>query len=49
MPTIEFPSGAELVFESPEALVKAVANIKAGTPVVVRSDRTGETRGRVGP
>jgi hypothetical protein len=38
----EFPNGARLDFETPEALARAVAQIKAGTPIVVRSEQTGE-------
>ena len=39
---MSFPSGAQLAFESPEALARAVATIKSGTPIVVRSEQTGE-------
>jgi hypothetical protein len=38
---VEFPSGQRLDFETPEALARAVAHIKAGTPIVVRSEKDG--------
>jgi hypothetical protein len=41
MLTVEFPSGSSLSFESPEALARAVQNIRAGTPIVVRSEKDG--------
>ena len=37
----EFPSGQRLDFDSPEALARAVAQIKSGTPIVVRSEKDG--------
>jgi hypothetical protein len=39
--TVELPSGAEFVFETAEALNRAVACIKAGTPLVVRDEKDG--------
>ena len=41
MLSAELPNGSQLAFESPEALARAVAQIKAGTPVVVRDVRDG--------
>ena len=41
MPTIELPSGAELVFDCPEALARAVQSIRAGTPIIVRDEKDG--------
>jgi len=41
MIALEFPSGTQLHFETPEALARAVAQIKAGTPVVVRDEKDG--------
>jgi hypothetical protein len=38
---VEFPNGSSLSFDSPEALVRAVQNIRAGTPIVVRSEKDG--------
>jgi len=38
----EFPSGQRLDFESPEALARVLAQIKAGTPIVVRDEKSGE-------
>jgi len=38
----ELPSGQRLDFDTPEALAQAVQNIKVGTPIVVRSEQTGE-------
>ncbi len=37
----ELPSGHRLDFESPEALARAVAQIRAGTPIVVRDELDG--------
>ena len=38
----EFPSGQRLDFDSPEALARAVQSIRAGTPIVVRDEKSGE-------
>ena len=38
----ELPNDQRLDFDSPEALARAVAQIKAGTPIVVMSEETGE-------
>ena len=37
----EFPSGQRLDLETPEALARAVQSIRAGTPIVVRSEKDG--------
>jgi hypothetical protein len=37
----ELPSGQRLDFETPEALARAVQNIRAGTPIIVRSEKDG--------
>jgi hypothetical protein len=39
--TVELPSGAELVFDSAEALNRAVASIKSHMPIVVRDEKDG--------
>jgi hypothetical protein len=38
----EFPSGVRLDFETPEALARAVAQIKASTPIIVRDEKSGQ-------
>jgi len=38
---VEFPNGSQIDFESPEALARAVQNIRAGTPIIVRSEKDG--------
>ena len=38
---LELPSGAQVDFDSAEALERAVRSITAGTPVVVRSEKDG--------
>ena len=38
---VELPSGAQLDFESPEALERALGAMQGGTPVVVRDEREG--------
>jgi hypothetical protein len=38
----EFPSGQRLDFDSPEALARAMTLVRAGTPIVVMSEETGE-------
>jgi len=42
MLSVEFPNGFQLAFETPEALAKAVQNIRAGTPIVVRDEKSGQ-------
>ena len=37
----EFPSGQRLDFETPEALAHALQQVRAGTPIVVRSEKDG--------
>ena len=37
----EFASGARLGFETPEALARAVAQIRSGTPIIVGSEKDG--------
>ena len=39
---VEFPNGSQIDFETPEALARAVQNIKSGTPIVVRDEKSGE-------
>ena len=39
---VELPNGTHLDFETPEALARAVAQIKAGTPLVVRDEKSGQ-------
>ena len=39
---VELPNGAQLDFETPEALANAIQHIKAGTPIVVRDEKSGE-------
>ena len=41
MLTVEFPSGQRLDFDNPEVLARAVQSIRAGTPIVVRSEKDG--------
>ena len=41
MLTVELPNGNRLDFDSPEALARAVQSIRAGTPIVVRSEKDG--------
>jgi hypothetical protein len=41
MLSVEFPNGSQIDFETPEALARAVAQIRAGTPIVVRSEKDG--------
>jgi len=41
MLSIEFPNGSQLDFDSPEALARAVAQIRGGIPIVVRSEKDG--------
>ena len=38
---VELPNGTHLDFDSPEALARAVAQMRAGTPLVVRDERDG--------
>jgi hypothetical protein len=38
----EFPSGQRLDFETPEALANAVQHVRAGTPIVIRDEKSGE-------
>jgi hypothetical protein len=38
---VAFPNGSQLDFETPEALARAVAPIRAGTPIIVRSEKDG--------
>ena len=38
---IELTNGTEMCFDSPEALARAVQSIRAGTPIVVRSEKDG--------
>jgi hypothetical protein len=38
---VEFPNGLQLDFENAEALARAVQQIRAGTPIVVRSEKDG--------
>ena len=38
----EFPNGARLGFETPEALANAVQHMRAGTPLVVRDEKSGQ-------
>jgi len=38
---VEFPNGSQLDFESPEALARAVQAMRAGTPLVVRDEKSG--------
>jgi hypothetical protein len=38
---VELPNGTHLDFETPEALARAVQQIRAGTPIVVRSEKDG--------
>ena len=38
----EFPSGQRLDFETPEALAKALVSVRAGTPILVRDEHTGQ-------
>ena len=42
MLTVEFPSGSSFHFHTPAALARAVQSIRAGTPIVVMSEETGE-------
>jgi hypothetical protein len=39
---VELPNGTHLDFDSPEALARAVAQMRAGTPIMVMSEQTGE-------
>ena len=39
---VELPNGTHLDFETAEALARAVAQMRSGTPIVVRSEQTGE-------
>jgi hypothetical protein len=39
---VEFPNGSQIDFESPEALANAIQHIRAGTPIVVRDEKSGE-------
>ena len=41
MLSVEFPSGAELVFDCPEALARALQHMRAGTPLIVRDEHDG--------
>ena len=41
MLTAELPND-RLDFDTPEALARAVQSIKAGTPIVVRDEKSGE-------
>ena len=38
---VEFPNGTQIDFDSPEALARAVAQMRSGTPVIVRDERDG--------
>ena len=38
--TLSFPTGPDFDFETPEALANAIQHIKAGTPIVVRDEKT---------
>ena len=38
---VEFPNGSQIDFDSPEALANAIQHIRAGTPIVVRSEKDG--------
>jgi hypothetical protein len=42
MISVELPSGAELVFDSTEAFARAVAQIRSGTPIVIRDEKSGQ-------
>ena len=48
MLTVEFPSGSSFHFDTPEALARAVQSIRAGTLIVVRSEKDGSREVRVG-
>ena len=41
MLSVEFPNGSQIDFESPEALARAVQNMRAGTPLIVRDEKDG--------
>jgi hypothetical protein len=41
MLTVEFPSGSSLSFDGPEALARAVQNMRGGFPIVVRDEKDG--------
>jgi hypothetical protein len=41
MLTVEFPSGSSLSFDSSQALARAVQQIRAGTPIIARSEKDG--------
>ena len=41
MPTVEFPNGSQIDFDSPEALANAIQHIRAGTPLIVRDEKDG--------
>jgi hypothetical protein len=38
---VELPNGSQMDFETPEALARAVAQIRGGIPIVVRSEKDG--------
>ena len=38
---VEFPNGSQLDFDSPEALARAVAQMRSGIPFVVRDEKDG--------
>ena len=38
---VELPNGTHLDFETAEALARAVAQMRSGTPVIVRDERDG--------
>ena len=39
---VEFPNGSQMDFETPEALARAVQTMRAGTPLVVRDEKSGQ-------
>jgi hypothetical protein len=41
MLAVELPNGNQLDFETPEALARAVAQIRGGIPIIVRSEKDG--------
>ena len=42
MSFVELPTGAQLDFETPEAFERALGAMRAGTPVIVRDEKSGQ-------